>query len=84
MLCVASPAFPFVASAFNVEVLDCRDVSGGCAVVEVDLLSVIILPASLPLSFANCLDMGLELSSASDDASEMILSSRFSNESSTS
>jgi hypothetical protein len=85
MLCeVLSPVFPFP-GGFKVEVLDCREVSGAGAVAEALLLSVIMLPLSLPLSLGANFGFGLELEACTSagscchEASEVTLSSRFSN-----
>jgi hypothetical protein len=87
MLCeVLSPPFPFTVGGFTVEVLDCREDSGGGAVAEALLLSAFMLPVSLPLSLAMSFGFALKLLetcasviSACDEVSEIILSSRFSN-----
>jgi hypothetical protein len=59
MVCIPSLAFPFTACALSVEVLEWREVNGGGAMAEADRLSAIAIPASLPLSFAICRDLGL-------------------------
>jgi hypothetical protein len=54
-----------MACALSVEVLEWREASGGGsgggAMAEADLLSAMAIPASLPLSFAMCRDLGLKL-----------------------
>lgn len=86
MLCeVVSPDLALVVRGFRVDVLDCRELSGGGAGAEAHLLSSIALPLSLSLSLDTNLGFGLKLletcTSAAlccEDATEMTLSSRFS------